>query len=192
MQRHSQCCYQTSIKAPCSNNTRSARLAFRVRQLYCTYSSEKLLATARKRSLGQGNIFTPVCHFVHRRKEYLGRYPPGRYTPWAGTPLGQVHPLGRYTPLDRYTPRDQVPPWDQVHPPRYTPQDQVHPLAGTTPPEVHPWDQVHPPRTSYTSRDQVHPPAGTLLEQCMLGDTGNKRAARILLKCILVKFLFWK
>ena len=24
------------------------------------------LITARKRSLGQGNIFTPVCHSVHR------------------------------------------------------------------------------------------------------------------------------
>ena len=24
------------------------------------------LMTARKRSLGQGNIFTPVCHSVHR------------------------------------------------------------------------------------------------------------------------------
>ena len=24
------------------------------------------LVTARKRSLGQGNIFTPVCHSVHR------------------------------------------------------------------------------------------------------------------------------
>ena len=27
---------------------------------------EPLLFTARKRSLGQGNIFTPVCHSVHR------------------------------------------------------------------------------------------------------------------------------
>ena len=25
-----------------------------------------ILITARKRSLGQGNIFTPVCHSVHR------------------------------------------------------------------------------------------------------------------------------
>ena len=25
-----------------------------------------VLITARKRSLGQGNIFTPVCHSVHR------------------------------------------------------------------------------------------------------------------------------
>ena len=25
-----------------------------------------MIFTARKRSLGQGNIFTPVCHSVHR------------------------------------------------------------------------------------------------------------------------------
>ena len=31
-----------------------------------------------------------------------------------------------------------------------------------------------------------HPGAGTPPEQCMLGDTGNKRAVRILLECILV------
>ena len=28
--------------------------------------SQILVITARKRSLGQGNIFTPVCHSVHR------------------------------------------------------------------------------------------------------------------------------
>ena len=80
-------------------------------------------------------------------------------------PPGQVHPQvctpGRYTP--------QVgTPW-QVHPlGRYTPW-QVHlPWAGTPPRQVHPPGQVHPP------------------EQYMLGDTGNKRAVRILLECILV------
>ena len=44
------------------------------------------IITARKRSSGQGNIFAPVCHSVHRG-EYLGRYPPG-----------QVQPPSRYTP----------------------------------------------------------------------------------------------
>ena len=29
-------------------------------------SSHDLIFTARKRSLEQGNIFTPVCHSVHR------------------------------------------------------------------------------------------------------------------------------
>ena len=57
-----------------------------------------------QRSCGQGNIFTPVCHSVHRggmseadppgsrHPPLLGRRPPGRYTPQTGTPLG------RYTP----------------------------------------------------------------------------------------------
>ena len=40
--------------------------------------------------------------------------------------------------------------------------------------------QVPPGR--YTPSGQVHTPP----EQCMLGDTGNKRAVRILLECILV------
>ena len=54
--------------------------------------------TARKRSLGQGNIFSSVCQEFCSRgaRKYLGRYPPfeqvppsGRYTPlWAGTPPG--------------------------------------------------------------------------------------------------------
>ena len=39
------------------------------------------LFTARKRSLGQGYIFTPVCHSVHRGED-LTRSPPGtRDTP---------------------------------------------------------------------------------------------------------------
>ena len=60
----------------------------------------------------------------------------------------------------------------QVNPPagtpprtRYNPPDQVHPPGPGTPPE-----QVAP-------REQVHPRE--------LGDTGNKRAVRILLECIL-------
>ena len=77
------------------------------------------LVTARKQSLGRGNIFSSVC------QEFCSQ---------GGVP-GQVHPPGRYP-----------------HPPgRYTP-----------------------------------------LEQCMLRDTGNKRAVRILLKCILVfVFVYW-
>ena len=48
----------------------------------------------------------------------------------------------------------------------------------------------HPPRTRAR-----HPPppgseAGTPREQCMLGDTENKRAVRILLECILVTSFF--
>ena len=33
-----------------------------------TGGNSLLLITARKRSFGQGNIFAPVCHSVHRRR----------------------------------------------------------------------------------------------------------------------------
>ena len=77
-----------------------------------------MIITARERSLGQGNIFAPVCHSVHRgggtwagtpqQVQPPGRYtpragtPPGRYTPWAGTPPWAMHAgirstSGRYT-----------------------------------------------------------------------------------------------
>ena len=45
------------------------------------------------------------------------------------------------------------------------------------------WD-THPP--GQTPPLDRHPRADTPPAQCMLGDTGNKRAVRILLKCILV------
>ena len=61
-----------------------------------------------------------------------------------------------------------TPPWDQVLPP-----DQAPPRPGTPAP-----DQVHPPRP------------GTPSEQYMLGDTGNRRAVRILLECMLVFSIF--
>ena len=102
-----------------------------------------------------------------------GRYtPPGKYTPTPRQvhPPMQVHPPGRYTPLGRYTPPQAgILPWVSTPPPpgRYTP------YAGTPPRQVHP--PLHTPPARYT-----HP------EQCMLGDTGNKRAVRILLECILV------
>ena len=121
-----------------------------------------------KRSFGQGNIFTPVCHSVNGG-EYLtrhappgpGRYPPDQAgtPPRPGTPPDQVHPTGtrQVHPTGPGTPHQTR----QVHPPRpgrYTPTwDQ----AGTTP-----QDQAGtPPRTRYTPWpgrytpwDQVHPP----------------------------------
>ena len=91
-----------------------------------------------KRSFGQGNIFTPVCHSVHRG-EYLTRY----------TPQNQVHPPGPGTPpRTRYNPRDQVHPLGPGTPPR----DQVHPPGPGTPP----LGPGTPPRTRYTP-NQVHP-----------------------------------
>ena len=83
------------------------RLTSRTLPTFCTLLSPVrtlTIITARKRSLGQGNIFTPVCHSVHGG-EYLTRYPlPGTRCP---PPGHQVHP-----PDTRYTP-----PGPQVHPP---------------------------------------------------------------------------
>ena len=67
---------------------------------------ECILVTARKRSLGQVNIFTPVCHSVHggglpqcmlgppgTRHPPRTRHPPPQ--PGPGTPPGAEH-AGRY------------------------------------------------------------------------------------------------
>ena len=129
------------------------------------------------------------CYFYQTEHLHLGRYPlagtppgqvhppgrytpgqvhpppPGRYTSWQVHPR-QVHPPGRYTPFGRYTPGRYTP--QAGTPPAGKPPGLVQPLAGTPP-----W--------------QVHPP-----EQCMLGDTGNKRAVCVLLECILVKFCLQK
>ena len=52
---------------------RQACLIFKLKRL-TTLETSGTVITACKRSLGQGNIFTPVCYSVHRG-EYLGRYP---------------------------------------------------------------------------------------------------------------------
>ena len=158
----------------------------------------KNFITARKRSLGQGNIFSSVCQeFCSWGVSTWAGTPPGqvylpwavtppwagnpptslagtllgRYTPWAGTPSRQVHPPRTGTPLGPGTPppRPGTPPWPGTPPPeqvppgtrytpwagnphlpgRYTPQagtppGQVHPQAGTPPRQVHPPGQVYP------------------------------------------------
>ena len=89
-----------------------------------------------QRSCGQGNIFTPVCHSVHRgvsASVHAGIPPPQSRPPRSsppradtppsepGTPPGTRHPPGtRYTPLGLSTPRGtkytplglSTPPWD--------------------------------------------------------------------------------
>ena len=189
----------------------------------------------RKRSLGQGNSFAPVCHSVYRG-EYLGRYCPHQvspprqvhplqvhphrdtplqvhplqYTPCRYTPR-QIHPRGRYTPTSTPpagtppagTPQAATPsrynPRAGTHPQQVHPQGRYTPLAGTPPGQVHPPDRYTPSRYTpsrytplgrYTPR-QIHPRGRyTPPEQCMLGDTGDKRAVGILLECILVQVLF--
>ena len=65
--------------------------------------------TARKRSLGQGNILHQFV--ILFTGEYLAGTPPGRYPP-----PGQVHPPGQVPP------QEGTPPWASTTP------RQVHPL----------------------------------------------------------------
>ena len=76
--------------------------------------------TARKRSLGQGNVFTPVCQsFCSQGEEHslgvhpLGRHPPRQTPPPGQKPQGRHHlPLGRNpkadTPLARHPPSPET------------------------------------------------------------------------------------
>ena len=133
-----------------------------------------LVFTARKQSLGQGNIFIGVCQEFCSQGEFLPqcmlRYtppsqeqtPPGSRPPRADAPLVADTPLEAAPPQSRHsspgadTPLEQAPPSEADTPRADTPQSR------------------HPPK-------QTPPQA-----QSMLGDTVNARAVRILLECNLV------
>ena len=74
------------------------------------------IITARKRSLGQGNVFTPVCHSVHRGRgsaqpPALDADPPG-----VGQTSLDADPLGWPDPPDADPPGVwQIPPPDTVN-----------------------------------------------------------------------------
>ena len=57
--------------------------AFKSPDLYFKYYPRSYLITVRKRSLGQGNVFTPGCDSVHRERECLTHCMLG-YTPTPG------------------------------------------------------------------------------------------------------------
>ena len=72
---------------------------------HCVFVILECIITARKLSLGQGNVFTPVCDSFH------------------GGCL--THCMLIYTPLSRHSPRQTPPmadtPWEDTPPPRQTP-----------------------------------------------------------------------
>ena len=52
------------------------------------------IITASKRSLWQGNVFTLVCHFVHKGETVLpDRDPPGQRPPGQRPPYGKERPI---------------------------------------------------------------------------------------------------
>ena len=118
-----------------------------------------------KRSFGQGNIFTPVCHSVH-----------------GGVP-GQAPPPGRQAPLQADTPP----------PGRHPPSRQAPPLQAGTPPsrQAHPPPGRHPP-SRQAPPFQADTPLSLQADTPPLQadtpprDTVNARPVRILLECILV------
>ena len=79
---------------------------------------ECFLVTARKRSLGQGNIFTPVCHSVHRGVCLSACWdttpPRSRHPPWSRSPPRSRSPQEK-TPPDQ-PPREQSMLGDMNHP----------------------------------------------------------------------------
>ena len=103
----------------CDNFTKSnVMIILYVQQLITWCRSQVGIFIARKWSLGQGNVFTPVCHSVHRGvypSIQWGRHPPpkadmpslGRHLPQADSPhsdttgysqqVGGTHPTGIHT-----------------------------------------------------------------------------------------------
>ena len=129
--------------------------------------------------LRQGNVFTPVCHSVHRESVY--QPPLGRH-PWADTPQADTPCADTPAPLPSRC-WDTHPPW-QTPPGQTSPSDQTPPWADTP---------------SWADTPWTHSPGQTSPAQCMLGytplhsagwDTVNKRAIRILLECRLVGKIF--
>ena len=107
-----------------------------------------------KRSFGQGNIFTPVCHsFCSQGGRQVpawsrgggGQAPPGsRHPPGADTPHEQ-------TPRSRHSPRSRHPPGSR------------HPPAADIPPEKTP-----PPSGSSRLRNMVNARPVRILLECIL------------------------
>ena len=146
------------------------------------YGTVRILFYRPQRSCGQGNIFAPVSHSVHRGGVCLGacwdttpnrsRHPPGADT------TQSRHPLG----ADKLPPRKQTPPPEQTSPWEQTPPGvDMPPLGADMPPGADIPHSRHPPSRHPQPWEQTPPPPGSRLQH-----TVNERPVRILLECILV------
>ena len=139
-----------------------------------------LLITDRKRSLGQGNIFTPVCHSVHRGVCLSAGWdtnPPGPGNPQEQTPLGPGSPQEQTPPPQEQTLRELAPLCEGYV---FTPVCQSFCLRGGSAPVyygIHPHWEADPPGS--------RPPCTV-----HAGRYGQQRAVCILLECILVLDIF--
>ena len=144
-----------------------------------------------QRSCSQGNIFTPVCHSVHRGGVCLSACwditPPGGNPPGADTPLGADTPPEQ-TPPGADTPQSRQQTPQSRHPPEQTPPQKQTPPGVDPPWSRHPQSRNRPqeqtsPQTPPLSR---HPPGTDTPLGSRLRHTVNERPVRILLGCILV------
>ena len=136
-----------------------------------TLQYEKLsqsFITARKRSLGQGNIFIGMC------QEFCSQG--GRGVVYPSMPCRSHAPPDYVPPWTTYPP-DYVPPWDYIPPPEYVPPRLRTPQT-TSPRDYVPPGTMYPP--DYVPPDYVPPGLRTPPW------TVYVRAVRILLECILV------
>ena len=96
-----------------------------------------------QRSCGQGNIFAPVCHSVHRGGVSAGmphplksRHPRNRHPPRADTPQEQTRPESRHTllleqtPPRADTPPEQTPPKSRHPPPPRVADSSIRSMSG--------------------------------------------------------------
>ena len=111
---------------------------------------ECILVTARKQSLRKGNIFTGVCHSVHRRGGWWCVC--HHASPQADTP--RLH-----TPQTTY-PLDYVPPWTMYPPGLRTPR--LHTSRLHTPQDYVPPQNMYPPWTTYPPGAMYPPPVDGL------------------------------
>ena len=128
-----------------------------------------------QRTCGQGNIFTPVFHSVHRGgclpQCMLGYQPP---SPVSRPPCGADTPLaGADTPPFEQTPfQEQTPPWEQTPPrSRHPPWQQTPPRAGTPP------GSGTPPRTKSTPGTKYTPQGLSTLPRTQYTPPGNQTLA---------------
>ena len=74
-----------------------------------------MFITARKRSLGQGNIFTNFCHSVHRQGVCIQEsLPLGRSASRGVCIQGGLHPGRLHQTLERLSPPYQIL-WDMIN-----------------------------------------------------------------------------
>ena len=132
--------------------------------------------TASKRSLRRFCFYTCLSVILFTGGVCLSACwdtPPGADPPRADTPRADPLP-------EADTPRSR-------HPPGADPPPEQTPSQKQTPPEADTLQEQIPPHRLTSPRSRPSPPRSrSLPAQCILGDTGNKRAVRILLECILV------